>query len=164
MVARRKIIAAVVTLVLIAGLMPAEMLFFHLDAQSQDIKRQWPAVPGIVTAVKIEKTGSNFFEDTYDLHVDYEYEVQGITYQEDLGWETNSPGENQGYFIGKRINVHYDPTHPGRAYIELRPSGWIAPLILMPIAIVFGCIAIWLWAFSKLKRVWQRDVQQLVLS
>jgi len=156
MKARRKLIAAIVTLVLIAGIIPAEYLFAQLDRQTSEIKRQWPTVPGVIRSLEVKQTRSDIISDFFlgerhDLLVRYEYAVKGATYRNSLGWEANSPDENHGYFAGKEVNVHYDPAQPGDSYIELRPSGWVAPLILTPIIVAGVCILVWLWALRKLR-------------
>lgn len=138
------------TLALLAGCIPAVLLFARMDSQAMELKRQQPTVPGVVTAVGTELTDSNIFiGDRYDLRVDYEYKVGGVTYRDYQSWEVDRPDDYHGYSPGKKITVYYNPAQPGSSEFVLMPSGWVAPLILMPVSAVGGCVVVWVWALRR---------------
>jgi hypothetical protein len=146
---RRKLIAALVTIVLMAILIPLEILLFNLDKQSTANMQQWPTVSGIVTVSDKEFNRSEFFGDIYDLRIVYEYQVRGVTYHGNLNREVTGEKENLGLPLGKTIPVYYDPAKPSRAYIRPGPSDWVFPLFIIPMIFIIGCMLIWVWASSR---------------
>ena len=163
----RKLIAAIVTMVLIA--FPFIIWPFaseHLeewDRRVEDARSFYlacPTVTGMVTA-----SGTETDDDGYHiLSVRFTYQVESKRYSAEQSWylehvpKGESAKEDQArYARGKDVTVHYDPTKPENAviapmrlsYMGVLPFGELVAPTFMVAVVLGGCILVWKWAYRR---------------
>ncbi len=112
---------AALKLLWILGLMslvPGLAAFIWGEAAA-NIHSHWPTVRGVITAVE-----THFGSDDNYFVASFEHRVADGVYHGRQKWliartEVNSDGELQGYSPGTAVMVHYKPTNPDVAAINL---------------------------------------------
>jgi hypothetical protein len=116
---------------------------------------RWPTVPGVVLDSYIQE--GNMAEGGRGSRpiVEYQYEVNGKTYQNNRIYVGSSTAMSSGGFsdilyqlearrypAGKQVMVRYDPSNPANAILESR-AGFVVPfigLVLLIVAIILPLI------------------------
>jgi hypothetical protein len=106
----------------------------------QLLASNYPTTSGTVTRSKVKvEVGSD--SDTYDLDVHYRFEVNGksyesksIRYDSVSLWKERAEALADRYPAGQRVTVHYNPSAPSDAVLELGPDlgSFYAALCLAP--------------------------------
>lgn len=126
--------------------------------------RSWPQVTGRVLHARIIKSGwSNrsrgrvAFSSVYDPLVEYEYTVNGVTYQGrriavGTGYSHSVRGEVERqvapYKAGADVTVFYDPADPSQAVLEHGLAG--GPILLVIAGVVFVVIMLLYYPWDRL--------------
>ena len=128
------------------------------DLQTND----WEPVDGVVTDSYVSESSGGEGGTTYCLHVNYEYTVDGMTFQGDkvsysLENNCNSWSENadEEYAEGEEITVYYDPSNPSDSVLEPGLTGinfflccfFVFPLI--GLFMLYGSIRMTLSLFTR---------------
>ena len=159
----RKVIAAIVTLVLIAApfvVWPFTQKYMsELDQRVKETREFWsacPTVQGSVTSAETKEDNDGYHRFT----VRFTYQLGNVRYSGAQGWylEHVPKGEPSGqYTNGKSVTVYYDPAKPKNAVIapmrlnvmEVSTVGESVTRSLVFPAVFVGCILVWTWACVK---------------
>ena len=157
--------AAAVFFVLLAGVNRAL-------AYEASEARQWPTTTG-----KVVKTGShkkrvcgsgkdsNKCRDDYWADIQYEYEVDGqkqrakVVHFSEAGRPKREVDEQlANYPVGAKVTVHYHPTRPGRAYLEINSAERFDNAFLS----LLGLAAALFFSGVVFNFLWRRHARQLI--
>lgn len=115
--------------------------------RAYDARTRFLPAAGMVTASRVESSSSSD-GTTYGAQVEYDYEINGQSYQGDrysyFSFSTSSRDHAQDivdrYPVGREITVHYDPDEPEDSVLETGAASFptLAILFLTP----FHCIGI----------------------
>ena len=137
-------------LAVLVGSMGLFALLFGIASLVQAVRaRSWPTVLAEVTSSKVEEgtssigTGGNRSSyRSFIPRVEYRYTVEGKSYlsQHILLGGARNPGQDSAeqivarYPVGARVAAYYDPSNPGRAFLEYTVIG---PVLGFALAVVF---------------------------
>jgi hypothetical protein len=103
------------------------------------LARSWPETTGKILSTQMVKSYSKKSGTTYHPDIEYEYQVNGVTYTHhryafgSAGLFTNyttAEREKSKYRKGQSVSVYYNPLFPKDAVLEVRSaSSWIFLLI-----------------------------------
>ncbi|BCU77751.1 DUF3592 domain-containing protein [Luteolibacter sp. LG18] len=111
--------------------------------------RSWPTTTGIVRQAELSER-EDADGNTYRFRLEYVYVVDGETLigrevfpGSDREWNGSMPRMADRYPQDGRVIVHYDPTHPDRAYLNIHPwnesnTGRLGISIICTLAGTFG--------------------------
>ena len=115
--------------------------------------RNWESVDGIVENSYVSTSTDGEGGTTYCLHVDYQYTVDGrtydgnrISYSADNSCNSWSANSDDDYPEGKKITVYYDPSNPSESVLLSGLSGidfFICCFFIFPLVgllLLFGSI------------------------
>lgn len=106
-------------------------LFQQYDRELSDVAEasmNWPQVPGLVVQSNLEyrrRESVNSRKTDFRIEVSYEYVVDDRVYENDVvrfDQRNLSNADKEllvsAYPVGKRVDVFYNPDHPGQAVLE----------------------------------------------
>lgn len=124
----------------------------------------WPVVPAVVTASKIEHESSASInmaagEDRYHALITYRYEHEGTAYEHtgfNIGGSLTYSIEDRAvafiasYPVGSRLKVHVNPARPDTAVVEIGVPKSSGSLLYMGIFVMlFGVVLLIEWIRAK---------------
>ena len=130
-------------------------LFFHpnfsaMGFEGQIKAKSWPSVEGVVMHSRIIEHPSSSFDRPYKAELLFRYEVDGKSYNLDepyrgqsLSWRDNMSAykERSRYKTGAPVTIHYEPSNPYNATIEVKLTMWsIVQFWILAFCIYMGVI------------------------
>ena len=111
----------------------------------------WPTTNGVVTGQRaIDEGPAGVVAVNCKLHIDYDYKVNGTTYQGSRVGQTPTVSLVErdrilaAYPVGKAVVVYHHPTDPSRSLLEPPPRpNYLTELLIVGIFIGFGVFMIW---------------------
>ncbi|WP_321344191.1 DUF3592 domain-containing protein [uncultured Draconibacterium sp.] len=126
-------------------------------AEEAEAAKEWPTTRGEITLSELNKTRNNEGKDMYSASVQYDYTVDGKTYNSSgirtLDGSTSSKSSVKKtlrkYANGTSVTVHYDPEFPNSAVLE--PGTGLLLGVLLKLPLLFCVLAV-LMVFNLVKR------------
>ena len=104
--------------------------------------REWPCTRGVIKSCIAEPDDEEEAQLTYGLSVEYEYEVDGVSYSSHTHHAWTDPAYTNAaaavYRDGKEVTVYYKPTDPEASLLEAQLWRFrgTAPLPTLPLGLV----------------------------
>lgn len=153
-------------LFLLIGL--GSLCFGWFSYESDQAAKEWPVVQGQVVEASVRESTSRdsegYEKDHFTPEIVYQFEVEGKTYTCDRltpSFQTSYPDITEaqsvlsGYPKGLRVDVHYDPTDPSRAALDVEggsPGAWLAGILGVCFALGgFFFAALGLFLYRKIR-------------
>ena len=120
--------------------------------------REWPTVEGQILSSWVSE-GELRDPPSYYAHVNYSYVVNGVQYDgKRISFGISHGSRNYAesiidkYPAGKLVPVHYDPSDPTVAVLEVGdPSGELPLNVGVPLGLFAGGVVLSLWGIGKLR-------------
>lgn len=136
------------------------MVASRKQQQKVAASQNWPSVPAQITLAEVRERVSRDEEGnperSYSLHVEYSYQVAGVTYQGDKitfgarkGYSSLQKAKDEiaPYPVDAQVRAVYNPENPKEAVLQQRAVGTnfmlIFGIIALLIALCSLCGVIW---------------------
>lgn len=136
------------------------ILYSRKQHQKAAASQNWPVVDAQIVLAEVREQrdldAEGDLRQTYYPHVEYTYQVAGITYQgktiafggrKGFSSPRNAEKEIAAYPVGARVKAYYNPQNPKEAVLEQRAVGTnflqIVGAIALLIALCLLCGIVW---------------------
>jgi hypothetical protein len=118
---------ALVLLCAAGGTIPA-LLLHREQAELERASETWPTTQGTVVSSKLHASTSGRGKRSWEVLAQYEYRIDGAVHRSGMiGYYTHTSFDDKAdaeelvarYALGSQVVVHYDPTAPDRAVLDI---------------------------------------------